>query len=591
MITAALLLFAAATPQQDSWTTLEGTTPAQWRLVWTTDPAHRVTVSWTTLEEGSKHIVHYDVAPRAGTGAPYTRKKTAQRNGAYTLNKDEVGRITGAFYHHARIKNLKPSTTYWFQIESDGVRSPELHFQTAPADDRPLRLIHGGDSRTGHAARRQVNAYIGLLADEHPDLIAFAHGGDYIIWGELWIHWRPWLSHHELTTSPSGRVLPMIPTRGNHDPGPLFDEIFDDPGEPTLNYYTTDISSKVSLITLNSEISAAGDQAHWLERELKRLRPKRRWLLTQYHRAIYPAVKEPAAMKAHWVPLFEKYDLDIALESDGHSVKRTVPIRAEAQDPTGVIYIGEGGLGVPQREPKSDRWFLQEPGMSDMAHHVVMLEFGDGYMNSRLFGLPDSYAGPFTPTKHVQLIPSDATWRYLAGSDPEGDAWRGSGFDDSSWSSGVPGFGYADEDDVTVLENMRSEYSRVYLRTSFDPKQLSGLSDVQLAMRYDDGFIAYLNGVEVTRSSIGSGSGPDADEIDSHEAKEWELFPLGSGADLVSRLGEGPVVLAIEGHNKTKSSSDFSLAPCLVGPPLERPPLLEEAVILDDFTLVPREDR
>ncbi len=591
MITAALLLLAAATPQHDSWTTLEGTTPAQWRLVWTADPAHRVTASWTTLEEGSKHIVHYDVAPRAGTGVPYARKKTAQRNGAYTLNKDEVGKITGAFYHHTRIKNLKPSTTYWFQIESDGVRSPELHFQTAPADDRPFRLIHGGDSRTGHAARRQVNAYIGLLADEYPDLIAFAHGGDYIIWGELWIHWRPWLSHHELTTSPSGRVLPMIPTRGNHDPGPLFDEIFDDPGEPTLNYYTTDISSKVSLITLNSEISAAGDQAHWLERELKRLRPKRRWLLTQYHRAIYPAVKEPAAMKAHWVPLFEKYDLDIALESDGHSVKRTVPIRAEAQDPTGVIYIGEGGLGVPQREPKSDRWFLQEPGMSDMAHHVVMLEFGDGYMNSRLLGLPDSHAVPFTPTNHVQLIPSDATWRYLAGSDPEGDAWRGSGFDDSSWSSGVPGFGYADEDDVTVLEDMRSEYSRVYLRTSFDPKQLSGLSDVQLAMRYDDGFIAYLNGVEVTRSSIGSGSGPDADEIDSHEAKEWELFPLGSGADLVSRLGEGPVVLAIEGHNKTKSSSDFSLAPCLVGPPLERPPLLEEAVILDDFTLVPREDR
>ena len=163
--------------------------------------------------------------------------------------------------------------------------------------------------------------------------------------------------------------------------------------------------------------------------------------------------------------------------------------------------------------------------------------------------------------------------------------------DDSGGASGAAGFGYADDDDTTLLEDMRGEYSRVYLRASFDPHQLAGLADVQLAIRYDDGFIAYLNGVEVTRSSIGSGSGPDADEIDSHEAKEWELFPLGSGADLVSRLGEGPVVLAIEGHNKTKSSSDFSLAPCLVGPPLERPPLLEEAVILDNFTLVPREDR
>ncbi len=590
MITTALLVLFAAAPQEDPWTSLEGTTPAQWRLVWTEDPANRVTVSWSTRKAGTRHVVHYDLASRKGTDAGYAQAQAAQRSGAYTVHEQEAEKVVGAYYHHARIDGLQPSTTYWFRIESDGVRSRELHFQTAPEDDRPFRMIHGGDSRTGHEARRKINTYIGLLADEHDDLIAFAHGGDYIGWGELWTHWQAWLSHHELTTSPTGRVLPLIPTRGNHDVGPLFDEIFDDPGRAKLNYYTTEISPQVSLLTLNTEISAAGDQAVWLEGELARLRPERRWLLAQYHRAIYPAVKGPADAKPHWVPLFEQYDLDLALESDGHVAKRTVPIRAEAHDPTGVTYIGEGGLGVPQRIPRFDQWFLQEPGMCVSAHHVVMLEFGDGTMVTRLLGLPESYARSFTPEDFVPLVASDATWRYLAGSDPSGDTWRTPGFDDTGWKTGTASFGFGD-DEVTQLEDMRGEYSRVYLRTSFDPEQLAGLAEVRLGMRFDDGFIAYLNGVEVARASVGSGDGASAEDIDSHAAREWEFFALGSGAELASRLGAGAAVLAIEGHNKVKSSGDFHLEPCLIGPHVERPPLAEETVVLDEFHLVSRAGR
>ena len=95
----------------------------------------------------------------------------------------------------------------------------------------------------------------------------------------------------------------------------------------------------------------------------------------------------------------------------------------------------------------------------------------------------------------------------------------------------------------------------------------------------------------MTRSSVGSGSGPAVEGVEAHEAKGWELFPLGSGADLASRVGEGRVVLAIEGHNKTKNSSDFTLDPCLIGPPLKRTKILDEAMLLDELRLSPREDR
>ena len=52
----------------------------------------------------------------------------------------------GEHYLHARLTGLKPSTTYRFMITSDGESSPQMHFTTAPADDREFHLLFGGDS-------------------------------------------------------------------------------------------------------------------------------------------------------------------------------------------------------------------------------------------------------------------------------------------------------------------------------------------------------------------------------------------------------------------------------------------------------------
>jgi hypothetical protein len=65
----------------------------------------------------------------------------------------------------------------------------------------------------------------------------------------------------------------------------------------------------------------------------------------------------------------------MAFESDGHVLKRTVPIYQNKQDPVkGIVYVGEGGLGVKQRNPKKDRWFLRSPGYATSKHHVMTLE-------------------------------------------------------------------------------------------------------------------------------------------------------------------------------------------------------------------------
>ena len=346
---------------------LVGVKPAHHRVTWTSDPAHEATVSWSTRQPAKKYFIRYRV------------KDSQDKEATLAAEREKfIGGETTLYSHHARMEELNPSTAYEFRIHSDHEISKPMYFVTGPADDRDFRILHGGDSRSDTAERRRCNEMMALLfsqsnsnADPNDNIIAMSHGGDYVANGKSLEQWTEWLSAHELTMASDGRLLPVIPTRGNHDTGKLFNQIFAFP-DNDKNYYGIDLGSQVRLIVLNTEISTAGNQAKWLERELKTTRPKYRWVLAQYHRPAFPAVKAPGTALYSWVPLFEKYHIDMACESDGHVVKRTVPIRGNVEDKTGVVYIGEGGLGVGQRKPKVDRWYLKPPGMCTAASHIYV---------------------------------------------------------------------------------------------------------------------------------------------------------------------------------------------------------------------------
>ncbi|MDX1681367.1 MAG: metallophosphoesterase family protein, partial [Akkermansiaceae bacterium] len=327
---------------------------------------------------GSTHRVLYGTDPKN-----LDQAQTAQKNGQH--RRDRRGReknLVPDYFHHAHISGLKPDTNYHFVLESDGKRSRQLYFRTAPAGGTDFTIIHGGDSRSGHAARCKMNLLLAVYARD-PKVLCFAHGGDFIDSGGRWSHWRLWLSQHELTTAPDGRVLPIIPTFGNHDGG-REKTYFDVFGleEKTQKTHVTHLGKDVAIITLDTN-GPASEQADWLEKQLSTLRPKTKWLLVQYHRPMYPAVKKPARHAPIFVPLFEKYNIDIALESDGHCMKRTVPIRDGKKDPTGIVYVGEGGLGVNQRRPDPARWYFDQGGKVGRGHHVMRLDLSDDALRCR----------------------------------------------------------------------------------------------------------------------------------------------------------------------------------------------------------------
>ena len=191
-------------------------------------------------------------------------------------------------------------------------------------------------------------------------------------------------------------MLPIIPARGNHDGGPLYDQIFATPGGKGRNYFTTRLSPLAALVTLNSETSPAPDQRDWLASQLEQLRPEYPWLMATYHRPLFPAVKSPGKAKEHWVPLFDQFNVDLVMESDGHCIKRTQPIRDGKPDPTGVVYIGEGGLGAPQRTPHSDRWYVQPPGFASKGDHVQLLSVSPRELRVRVILLDGTIADEVT---------------------------------------------------------------------------------------------------------------------------------------------------------------------------------------------------
>ena len=176
-------------------------------------------------------------------------------------------------------------------------------------------------------------------------------------------------------------------------------------------------------------------------------------------------------------------------------------------------------------------------------------------------------------SEETVLIDLGTGWKFFKGTQeptPAADggpstAWAGSGFDDSKWFRGSTGFGYGDGDDATVLSDMRGSYYCVYMRRRFlldDPDQLE---NPILEIAYDDGFVAYLNGDEIGRSSnmVGLGSPPahDADATPNHEVTATPAFI--SLKPFRSILIPGENVLAIQVHNGTLNSSDLSILPKL----------------------------
>jgi len=172
---------------------------------------------------------------------------------------------------------------------------------------------------------------------------------------------------------------------------------------------------------------------------------------------------------------------------------------------------------------------------------------------------PVSEPPPTTPPPAVlSSITPGQDWLYFKGTQSPGNDWNTATYDDSRWLTGPSGFGYGDGDDATVLSDMRNTYLSLYTRKSFTYNNGSTLTSMTLSVDYDDAYVAYLNGVEVARSTNLPAGNIEFNTAASNtrEAGVAVNIDLMSFASL---LLEGNNVIAIEVHNQSLNSSDLSL--------------------------------
>jgi len=171
--------------------------------------------------------------------------------------------------------------------------------------------------------------------------------------------------------------------------------------------------------------------------------------------------------------------------------------------------------------------------------------------------------------------PLASTMRYLANSqDPQigggGGDWRFLSFPDEEWARGSYGVGYDTSGAAAELVNAdvpptsRSVYTRARFNVS-----VASVQDVFLGADWDDGFVAWINGVEVYRSPQMAGTGT---------IPQWNASPTAHESSNGAEPNYGTLINITTPGKGAMFSGDNVLA---IG-------VWTNASDLDDLVLVPR---
>jgi hypothetical protein len=159
----------------------------------------------------------------------------------------------------------------------------------------------------------------------------------------------------------------------------------------------------------------------------------------------------------------------------------------------------------------------------------------------------------------------DAT-AFIGTSQPS-TSWNTVGFDDSAWLSGTTAVGFDKGStysgiglDLSSMFTQRK--NSAFIRVEFSVDEGADLSQLTLRMKYDDGFVAYINGTQVASANVPSSPTYSSQASSSHTGTAYEDFTLlNADAYLVS----GDNVLSILGLDYPSGTADFYMMPVLSG--------------------------
>jgi len=332
---------------------------SNFRMSYRDNPQHSAVIGWS----GSRNaILYFDTVSRGGN----------YQNYKYHAGVSAFNHYKGQDNNFVRFADLASGTRYYFILRDTigGVLSREMSFKTLPEKASTLLIVIGGDSRNSmpiyemspkkcREGFRKGNMLVSKIV---PDIVVF--GGDFVMNMLFWRRsheWQQWLSDWQLTITPDGLLIPIIPAIGNHEDPADMVNFFDMP--LTNGVYNHLLGGNlISLTTLNNMKAVCNpSELNTVDSLMSYDHSAAKWQVVQYHIPMNPQGKKYSKRKdliQCWAPIFQKWGVDIVSESHTHIMKTTYPVVIDSSnfnnpfsrnDSLGMVFIGEGAWGAPLR--------------------------------------------------------------------------------------------------------------------------------------------------------------------------------------------------------------------------------------------------
>ncbi len=291
--------------------------PDQIMLTWSSNPSTSMDIQWrtdTSVETGS---VKYRIRESADVKTQQAEK--------FVMEDREV--MNDRFIHRftAKLHDLQPGTEYEYLIPPETDWTKAENFST-PADDDSFSFIWFGD-----AHQKTVFGELHEKAEaSFPETAFYTVSGDMVDYGLYRNEWDNFFENSKNVI----RKKPQMNVPGNHDNrlglgAKMFRDLFSYPtngpdGVPKEQTYS--FTYKNTLFLMLDATSSTEAQTQWIEQQLAT--SDATWKIAIFHFSPYNFEEPYPDIQEAWVPLFDKYHVDLVLGGHLHYYMRSNPMKA-----------------------------------------------------------------------------------------------------------------------------------------------------------------------------------------------------------------------------------------------------------------------
>jgi len=326
-------------------------TPRLVHLGFASDPQTSIVAQWRTVDEETR-VTTMRWAEGADLSAEALTEDTSGIQFGYKVLGMQIFRV-----HQVHLCDLKPGTSYSYQVGSEGHFSPVYTFHTAPdvAANPDSEVVIGvlGDTRNGFDVWQQVLAGV---KSRSPDMVLFT--GDAVTLGISQPEWEEFLGRAE----PVIATVPIVMINGNHESNAVnFHSQFVAPGDQeNFGFDYGHAHFTVANDTPDDVIQLTTTIVDFLRDELEATKD-RRWRILAHHQPMWSASNHGPnlTLQNAWGTLVDQYGLDLVLNGHEHEFEITKPLRNKAVVGSvneGTVYVVAGGAGAELYTSGSDFW-------------------------------------------------------------------------------------------------------------------------------------------------------------------------------------------------------------------------------------------